>query len=70
MTADRFAAVRPVEREISGRVYLIWKQPWRVIRNRRLRGEVRELHARFEEEMAKVPPRRTRRRGALTLGPR
>lgn len=64
---DRFAAVRPVEREIGKRAYLIWKQPWRVFRNRRLRREITELHARFEEEMARVPPRRTTRRGALTV---
>lgn len=57
---DRFAAVRPIEREISQRVYLIWKQPWRVIRNRRLRREVRGLHARFEAGMDRIPPRRTR----------
>jgi hypothetical protein len=58
--SDRFAAVRPIEREIAQRACLIWKQPWRVFRNRRLRREVRELHARFGEEMARVPKRRTR----------
>lgn len=66
--ADRFAAVRPIEHEIGERAYLIWKQPWRVLRNRRLRRELRELHARFEEEMDKVPKRRYRPRGGITVG--
>lgn len=32
-------------REIGNRTYAIWRQPWRICRNRRLRAEIRAIMA-------------------------
>lgn len=34
-----------IQRELGNRAYAIYRQPWRIIRNRRLRREVGELMA-------------------------
>lgn len=34
---------REITRQIGSRAYAIWKQPWRLIRNHRLRAEIDAL---------------------------
>jgi hypothetical protein len=38
-----------ITREIGDRAYAIYRQPWRILRNRRLRREVAELLAEGEQ---------------------
>lgn len=43
---ERAEEQRRIIDEMASRAYLIWRHPWRIIRNRRLRAEVRALNAR------------------------
>jgi len=36
---------RDAQREIGNRAHAIYRQPWRILRNRRLRGEIRAIMA-------------------------
>ena len=50
---------REITRQVGSRAYAIWKQPWRVIRNRRLRAEIDALMEAAGQSRAcgKPPPR-------------
>lgn len=41
---------RDAQREIGNRAYAIRRQPWRLLRNRRLRAEVRAIMAVVDPE--------------------
>lgn len=43
MTPEERAHHQRLTREIGDRAYLIWRSPWRLIRNRRLRREIAAL---------------------------
>jgi hypothetical protein len=41
---------RDAQREIGNRTYAIYRQPWRIWRNRRLRSEIRAIMAVVDPE--------------------
>ena len=49
---------RDAQREIGGRAAAIYRQPWRVWRNRRLRAEIRAIMAVMDPEWKQGKQRR------------
>jgi len=57
---DRFAKVRERDDVIAGNLAAMYRAPWRLLRNRRLRKETRELIA---ENLAEIERVRRKPRG-------
>ncbi len=53
---DRFAEVRENTREVTARLAAIHRQPWRLIRNRRLRREAKTLLAEGDAMLDEIAP--------------
>ena len=53
---DRFADVRANTREATARLAAIHRQPWRLVRNRRLRREARALLAEGDAMLDEIAP--------------
>lgn len=49
---------REVQRQLGARAYAIYRQPWRIWRNRRLRAEVRAIMAEADRQDEQYRQRR------------
>jgi hypothetical protein len=56
---QRLARLSGMERELAANAYAVYRQPWRLLRNRRLRERSRELLTLCEAEHAAIAAART-----------